>query len=94
MYKFFIILLTLCQLSYADNKPTCKDIIDACDKALDAKDSQIKIRDLGLSMRDDQITGLKKDNADLEHSLSAWYRSPYLYLFLGLATGVFVSSKL
>lgn len=91
---FLITSVPLTNLNADQASPSCNDVINACDKALDAKDNQIKIRDLGLSVRDDQITGLKKDNADLEHSMSAWYRSPYLYLFLGLATGVFVTSKL
>lgn len=91
---FLITNVQLTNLNADPVSPSCNDVINACDKALDAKDNQIKIRDLGIGLRDDQITGLKKDNADLEHYANAWYNNHYLYLFLGMGVGIFVASKL
>lgn len=80
---------------YADTKttPSCKDVISACDRALTAKDAQIEARDKTIS----DLKVMSKKQADELQSatdkLGAWYRSPWLYLGLGLAGGLYLGRK-
>jgi hypothetical protein len=54
---------------------------------------QIEIRDLRIKTSEDQLKNVTEQRNDAEHALSAWYRSPWLYLALGLAGGVYLGSK-
>ncbi len=86
-----LVMMSTTTNSYAN--PTCKEVIRAADKALAAQKAQIDIRDKELAqyaiMTKAQADELASDTA----KLGAWYRSPYLYLFLGLAAGVYVGKR-
>jgi hypothetical protein len=49
---------------------------------------QIEIRDLRVKATEDRLGDVTKERNDARQSADAWYKSPYLYLFLGLAVGV------
>ncbi len=74
--------------STKNSTPTikCSSVISACQNALAEKDAAISAREAELG----QYAKLTKKQVDELESDKAWYKSPYLYLFLGLAAGVYV----
>ncbi len=90
-----LILLCLTTNSFATDtqkttKTTCNDVLKACDEALQAKDLQIKIRDEQVGQGQAMLNASVKEVEDLKRERDAWYKSPYLYVVLGLAAGVYV----
>lgn len=70
-------------------KIQCSSLIQACDKALADKDAAIKARDVQLG----DYAKLTKEQADQIASDKAWYRSPWLYIAIGLGTGLYLGKK-
>jgi peptidoglycan hydrolase CwlO-like protein len=71
-------------------KPTCSDLIKACDKALEAKDKEIKLSDLAVKTAKDDITRLNKEVEEKNGQLSAWYRNPVVLFVAGSIAGMFI----
>jgi len=68
-------------------KPSCDQVIQACDKALDDEGKEIDadkllILDLGNANRD-----LMLRSEDAESELDAWYRNPWMLLSIGFIIG-------
>lgn len=67
----------------------CSDLIHACDKALADKDAQIGIRDNRIEFDEKMI----QEQSKRIESQDAWYKSPFLWLFIGGATGAYLMRK-
>lgn len=72
----------------------CSQIKESCIDAVRTAETLIQVQDIQLEEQDMTIKSLmlskeqlEKQNLELEQSKNAWYRSPYLYLGLGLITG-------
>lgn len=83
----------------ADKAPTsCNNIKTKCAEALDAADQVINIYAMQNEAAEEQIQILMAQSQDaqkraleLKQSNEAWYRSPYLYIGIGLVTGVLIT---
>lgn len=80
---------------YADNTSTntkisCGDVIKACDLALSDKDAQVQTRDAEIGTQGMLLKSQADALAEKDRQLGAWYRSPWLYLGLGLAGGLYL----
>lgn len=88
-------LLTLCLITsvlatntFAAPAQECQTLIDAADKALAAQKQQIEIRDLRIKMVEDRLGEVRVERDDERKAGEAWYRSPNLWLFIGIGLGV------
>lgn len=88
-------------LSYATNTSpnipkksvSCGDVIRACDDALQKAQGQIDLRDMEI-LKYDVMSKTQADQiAEKDRQLNAWYRSPWLYLGLGLAGGLYLGKR-
>lgn len=55
---------------------------------------QIQIRDLRIKQDEDQLGAVTKDNEVLTSKINSWYRSPYLWVVVGIVAGVYAGKKL
>lgn len=85
------LLLLLATRSFAESP--CLPLIQAADKALEAQKAQITIRDKELGQAEILLKSKNEIIAEQDKTIHAWYRSPYLYLFLGAAVGVYVGKR-
>lgn len=69
-------------------KPSCGDVITACDKALAHKDGAIGGLQMVVLQRDELIKMQKTTIEEQDAKLSAWYRNPWLLLGLGVVAGM------
>lgn len=88
MKKLLIAFLMISLLNSAQAETTCKDVITSCDKALEAKNRQIQLSDLALRQTVDRLTRVELQYKEERESASAWYKSPFLYLSVGLIGGL------
>lgn len=75
------------------DSPSCEDVIKSADKALSDKQKQIDIRDLRITNYDSLTTSLNNENVRLKTEVDAWYRSPYLWVVMGIVVGGYLKSK-
>ena len=68
-----------------DTTGTCREVIEAAEKALAAKDTQIKIRDEQYGQAEILLQSQSKEITDLKASSDAWYNSHTLWFFIGVA---------
>ena len=75
-------------MSLADPaRPSCDEVLKACDSALEARKLELGLSNTALLQRDGQVNDLKVQLKDTQDSLNAWYRNPYIMIGLGLLTG-------
>ena len=90
MKKLLIVLMITISLNPPTtraNPPTCDQVLSACDKAL--KD-QLKLNHdsaVMIKYQDDLILKQKDKIEELTHA----FKSPYLYMLIGFAGGVFLA---
>lgn len=77
-------------MGQTSTKPTCKDVIKACDKALADKNGAIELQDIAIKKLVGQNIELNKEVAEMNESNNAWYKNPFVIAILGIATGVVV----
>lgn len=73
--------------------PACESVLQACDTALDAKDHELDLANLAITQSKAQNELLTQQVQDANAKLDAWYRSPYLYLIVGILAGGYVAKK-
>jgi hypothetical protein len=72
---------------------SCENVLNLCFKAVQEQKKQVEIRDLRIKDDELQVDVLTKQNKDLAVKNDSFFRSPYLYLFLGLAAGFYVGKR-
>lgn len=70
---------------------SCKDVVKACDKALADQDQVIKHKTYEITEQKKVIAAQDTRIVELEKKNSSLFRSPWLYLGLGLITGVLIA---
>lgn len=88
-----MLLLTMSMSISAYATPTCEEVIRAADKALAAKQDQISARDVTIGDLKIMTKAQADEIAAKDRQLSAWYRSPYLWVVVGLGVGLYVGRK-
>lgn len=86
-----ILILLITQAGYA--KPTCNEVLNACDKALKAKETQLQIRDEQLGQAQEMLKANAKEIGDLRRSNDAWYNNKLLWLVVGAGTTAYLLRK-
>lgn len=86
--KSFVIISLISQAAIAS--PTCDDLVKDCNAALQAQVQANQLQKLVINDYEQ-----RKDLDDqriqfLENENSAWYRSPWLWMFVGFATGAYL----
>lgn len=71
----------------------CGKVIEAAEKAVQAQKEQVEVRDLRIKQDEDQLSAVSKEYESLQKSSNAWYKSPYLFLIMGLGVGLYLGKK-
>ena len=85
--KWIAVPMMLSLSMSANAEPTCKPLIESCDKALAAQKEQIQIRDLRIKESTSQIDELTKTVKEKDEKLSSIFRNPWVYLGVGVLAG-------
>lgn len=101
LYTLTTMLLLLSNISRtladstSNSTPTikCSQVISACQNALDAKDGAIKARDEEIGTQGMLLKSQADALVEKDRELHSVFRSPYLYLVLGAAAGVYLGKK-
>lgn len=82
-------------LAQTPSKPTCKDVIKACDEALDAKDRALKIADIAITDCQKHAGELTTEINDLRESNESLFRNPVVWFLFGsvATTGAYLLFK-
>ena len=73
--------------------PKCEQVLSACDQALRAKQRELDLADLGIQYRQDEVSRLQKENAQLREQSGAWYNNPVVFAALGVIAGAFIGAR-
>lgn len=63
-------------------------VVTAAREAVSDQKRSIEIRDLRIKQTEDRLLEVSKERDKALDSNEAWYKSPYLYLTLGLILGI------
>jgi len=79
--------------STTPSAPTCPQVLKAADQVIQAQQQQILTRNNALEDYGVMTKKQADDLAEANRKIDAWYRSPYLYLALGLGAGLYLGKK-
>ena len=83
-----LLMLCLATRSFATD---CEDLAKAADLAIAEQKKAIEIRDLRLDLAKERLEEVSKERDELRGT--AWYKSPYLWLSVGILAGAYVSKR-
>ncbi len=86
-------MLTVSLSPTSASSATNDDKLAACDAALYAKVREADLCNLGVKLRDDELTRVTKENADLRDRGSAWYNSAGLWAAVGVIVGAYAGAR-
>ena len=64
-------------------KPTCKQVLEACDKTIDAKNKALELSDLGIKTCKEHTAELSAEVNSLRDSNASLLRNPILWFLAG-----------
>lgn len=64
-----------------------------CDAALNAKIKEASLCEYGVKIRQDEVTRLQTQNAELLSKNGEWYSNPFVWAALGVIAGTYIGSR-
>ncbi len=91
--KLLSLVLMSCLLTTNALSATDSDLLKACDAALNAKVQEASLCGLGVSLRQNELERVTKENDELRSRGSSWLNNPFMWAAVGVIVGAYAGAR-